>query len=537
MKRRLLQQRQPCCRFHHQRSPLLFKLSDRNVWSSSLVIWKDFYQQDFSSHTISRSSERSFSQTRWHEQLNNEDQNSSSSSSSITTSPKSSSELKDGKEVKEGKEGKKEDKKKATWSSYFKKWVTYGALTAIAITLINLQELRSEETSIQKIRQGSVNLKPSLDHDLISREREIQELKKYLPFLEQNSAELVNPSFVLVVGRMGTGKSLISELLAKEMGNNCIHIQFHKDMKETQIVEAIAKAINYHPFMNRNDLPFFNYVTTSMLEIIRPTKRTFSEMTKVLKDVTRKMSEAKEGMVPYIIFDNVDALYQPEGFNFLIDLLELAKEGSSKRWFGSVFFTNEVGLKMLKTSPSHYSITKTYYIPGIEKKDAMSYIAKHLKNVDNDPESIASILVDKVCGDNLKSIMDVIAKLKQNKSIEKIIDESVQETKYNFRGLELGQIDKNIEAFGVWNLLDYMHKNNGECTISEACICIGNFCSKPLDLIDDLITRGIISSTPSASLTFFNRSVFTLISKAKEKRPAVFNKFNTYQPMERVVDF
>lgn len=310
-------------------------------------------------------------------------------------------------------------------------WVTYGTLTAIAISLINLQELRSEETSIQKIREGSVNLKPSLDHDLISREREIQELKNYLPFLEQNSPELVNPSFVLVFGRTGTGKSLFSELLAKEMGHNCIHIQFHKDMKETQIVEAIAKAINYHPFMNRNDLPLFNYVTTSMLEIIRPTKPTFSEMTKVLKDITRKMSEQKEGMIPYIIFDNVDALYQPEGFNFLIDLLELAKEGASKRWFGSVFFTSEVGLKVLRTSPSHYSITKTYYIPGIEKHAAVSYIAKHMQNV-VDAESIAAMLVDNVCGDNLKSIMDVIAKLKQNKPLEQIIDESIQETKVSF---------------------------------------------------------------------------------------------------------
>ena len=435
------------------------------------------------------------------------------------------------------KEEKKEksDKKKATWSSYFKKWITYGVLTTVAISSVNYQEIFSEKKAIETIKKGSVDLSSTVDTDLLSLKEDIKTLKEHLPIIHRGSG-IVNPAFVVVTGRKGGGKSTVSEHLAKELGSNVIYIQFHKDMKESQIVETIAKAIRYYPYMNRNDLPFVRYITTSLLEIVRPNKPTFSDMTKVIKEITTTMSKESNGVIPYLIFDNVDALAKQDN-NMLVDLVEFSKEGSSKRLFGTVMFANEDSYKIIKGTSGHSGITRTHYLHGIPKKEASTYIINHMTNNRSKEKNteIANTLIDSVCGDHLLSIVDVIADINQNKPVYQIVSDAIHETKYNLRGYELGQIINNSEAFAVWNLLDYMYKNGGECSRSEASFCLGPTFSK--HLLDTLVKRDIIASTSRGSLIFYNAAVKTLIGRVKSKRSELFSHFIEHQPSGRLLDF
>ena len=98
-------------------------------------------------------------------------------------------------------------------------------------------------------------------------------------------------------------------------------------------------------------------------------------------------------------------------------------------------------------------------------------------------------------------------------------------------------MEKNDTAFAVWCLLDYMYKHDGECSISEAVACIGSYYERPLELVDILVRRGIITNTQNGSVLFFNKSVNTLIQRAKAKHPELFEKFIIYQPTARMSDF
>ncbi|EFC45586.1 predicted protein [Naegleria gruberi] len=473
--------------------------------------------------------------------LNNNQTNNSTSTNN--NSGKSNSEEKSSKSNKSsdggggGGDGKKKSSK--TFSVYMKKWLTYGVLTTIAITSVNYQDIVAEKKSIEWIKDGSRNTdnnenhrSPSLNHHhlWISREEEVKNLES---LISTNHDREIAPSYILVVGRKGDGKSNISKELSKKIGKSCIHIQFQRDMKEIQIVEEIAKAVRYYPFMNRNDLPLHKYIVRSFLEIVRPSKPTFSEMTHVLKSITSKMKD--EELVPYFIFDGVDTLVKKNNesveFNLLPDLIELCKEGSTNNWFGSVLFTNEEGMKHVQSSSGRYAISNIYYLPGIKKLDAISYLSQSTSREN------AEILVNDICGDHLKTILDVSKELKMNLSNEEIIQHFVKFVKQNLRGLELGQIPNNKEAFAVWNLLYYMSKNGGECTISEASICIG-YENKPLQvIIENLISRDLIRTKADGQLSFYNNAVGYLVNRSRSRNVDLFHKFDKVQPKERILDF
>ncbi|KAL9647581.1 hypothetical protein ABK040_006937 [Willaertia magna] len=485
--------------------------------------------------------------------LNSEIMNSTTNTTNSSNNEKKEEEVKEQQE-KKNKEDKKEDKKKkATYSSYFKKWITYGLLTATAITIVNYQEIFSERNAIEKLKQGfqedinTVQEQNGLKY--IDRSDELGRIKSYIPRSDS--------CFVVVIGKKGSGKTILSKQLAKDLKQQVIYIDFHKDMKEKQIIETIAKAINYHPYMNRNDLPFPKYVTSSLLEIVRPSKPTFSEMTQVIKRIGEKFKEQQERkeegnnvIMPLLIFDNIDALQSRE-FNFLLDLVELANIAAIKRWFGTVMFGTEEAYQQLKNTSGHSGITSTLFVNGITKEEGIQFIRENINhtintNTKNDNSSLTtrtidnetvSLLIDKVCGDHLQTLNDVVSKLKQNKSIEAIIQEGMNETKTNLRGYEFGQISNFPEVFAVWNLLSYMLKLNGECSKSEAYYCIGKVYHEPNVLINNLIQRDLISYTGKDTIGFYNGSVRTLVERIKQKHVKTFEEFEQYQPKERINDF
>ncbi len=398
-------------------------------------------------------------------------------------------------------------------------------------------ESQDIERVVRAIEQGSI-----VEHGdqlliapvrLIDRSRSIGTVKEIIQPKEQKGP--VMTTFCIITGATGSGKTTLIEQVAKEMNQRFIFIQFDNKGSYTRdhIVQVYAKALNYHPLMNEEDLPFWKpFIYKLQSTVSRKSKTNILSVMKRActviqeRDLERQQADPDYSpCIPVFCFDNINALVD-KNQELLLDQFEASKDATDKRLYASIYTLNDAKTYYILQNEEAFSrVNQQLEVRDVPLDTVRQYMKQEMTMGGDCTERDVDTLVDHYCGGHLLSVQNLIyLRNSRGLSAQQLMAVDLHKVRMTMSNYNMERRHPTRYAIAVWNLCQRLYgSETGSITEDEAKEAIQDEIDKESinmkmkeQLVDeillDLIMKKIVSrDLLSNSIRFHRNTVRTFV--------------------------
>ncbi|KAL0479441.1 hypothetical protein AKO1_007679 [Acrasis kona] len=293
--------------------------------------------------------------------------------------------------------------------------------------------------------------------DSIRRDEQVNELKKLLKASKDH-----NSLISVIVGYQGVGKSsLIREAIhSLKDRRRIVLIKFDDNHSsgENTVVEQIAQAVNYTPFVPQEVKSNFSYWLSKISFSHTDREQSLSEMFNILSSICSQLKEKDPSQTPLFIFDNVNCIAQNSPKD-LKSMMGFAKKGAIQGDWSVIFLCDKSQSDILySASGSHYISSHVVTVDDVSESDVKDYIMRQMtfNKINVTPEQIDRI-TSRVTGGHLATVHRVVEDLKmlqhKGEPINNFAQSEVDSGSSTLSKFAYYKRDSDVLTLSVWDLL------------------------------------------------------------------------------------
>ncbi|RGB22461.1 P-loop containing nucleoside triphosphate hydrolase protein [Rhizophagus diaphanus] len=297
-----------------------------------------------------------------------------------------------------------------------RKLVVAGIIGLILVDLFyaGYQNVRNERLlnkTVEKGTQPEINIS---DDEFVPRPLIVDRLKKiFQPDINQ-------PSYYVVCGEHGIGKTILTRIASREVGQGVIYVEIPSDPSDSGKIDIEDFSEEFGKSLNFKFEEYISYTTQLMKKILGDngkvdTRPKWKRALKAFKDASA-VYKAKHNKLPVIVYDNINGLIDVNP-KVLDALQNDAKMNADRRKYIAVFVSSEARSAWLRAE-------EPIEIGDLAREESLDYLVnkRGIKTVskDNKINTTEAERLYELVGGRIKDLQSVSKKFLNGQNFEDI---------------------------------------------------------------------------------------------------------------------